>query len=78
MNKIRLKLDALAVESFQTDAAPSPAGTVHGAAATTPESPCIPETFFTCPRRRTEYNSCVANCECTNGLRACIGMPGVE
>lgn len=81
MRKLRLQLENLAVESFETDRAPGFTGTVQGLqeedafpAASAP-NPCLPETYLTCPRRRTEYASCVANCECTNGLRACLAGP---
>lgn len=72
MRKIRLELDGLSVESFATDPAEARFGTVHGAEQASAPNPCIPETFLTCPRRQTNYASCVANCECTNGVRACI------
>lgn len=72
MKKLGLEIDGLSVESFATETAPRAEGTVHAADASAP-NPCLPETSFTCARRQTLYNSCVANCECTNGLRACIG-----
>lgn len=80
MQKIRLELDTLAVESFETGEARSAAGTVRAnqdplAAMASAPNPCLPETFLTCPRRQTNYASCVANCECTNGIRACLPQP---
>lgn len=78
MQKIRLELDALAVESFETGEAGFTGGTVRAnqdplAALASAPNPCLPETYPTCPRRQTLYASCVANCECTNGIRACLG-----
>lgn len=81
MRKIRLQLDTLAVDSFDTGRAPGLAGTVQGRqddvhpAASAP-NPCLPETLLTCPRRNSEYASCIVNCECTNGVRACLPGPG--
>ena len=81
MQKIRLELDALAVESFETGEAGFTGGTVRAnqdplAAASAP-NPCLPETYLTCPRRQPLYASCVANCECTTGIRACLVRPDV-
>jgi len=70
--KLEMDIDRLNVQSFATEAPPPPRGTVHGAEVSAPD-PCLPDTAFTCARRQTLYASCVANCECTNGLRACIG-----
>jgi hypothetical protein len=81
MRKLRLELENLAVESFETDRASGFAGTVQGrqgedpfAAASAP-NPCLPATLLTCPRRNSEYASCIVNCECTNGQRACLPGP---
>lgn len=69
MSKIRLEVEALAVESFATAAEGAGRGTVraHGedAAAAVSELP-------TCNRQLTRYDTCVVQCECTNRLRACI------
>jgi hypothetical protein len=75
MNKIRLELEMLAVDSFVTEAAEPGVGTVHARQAAATGSACLPETLLTCPRRQTNYASCVANCECTNGLYACLPRP---
>ena len=77
MKKLGLELDNLAVESCETDGAPRPQGTVRAAEASAPD-PCLPDTYLTCARRQTLYESCVANCECTNGLRACIGPASLD
>lgn len=82
MRKIRLELDTLAVDSFETGAARSITGTVRGredaALAASAPNPCLPDTYLTCPRRQTNYASCVAVCECTNALRACLPGPVTE
>lgn len=71
--RVRLELGALAVDSFQTGAGPAENGTVHGLAAIGAPNPCVPQTVIqTWARKQTQYASCVACCECTDGLRACI------
>ena len=81
MRKIHLELDALAVESFETGRFPAYTGTVQGRqddgalpAASAP-NPCLPDTLLTCPRRNSEYASCVVDCECTNGQWRCLPGP---
>jgi hypothetical protein len=71
MRKIRLKLDTLAVESFETDATQTGAGTVRGHDQIT----TIPETErFTCKWGRTDYDTCMVQCECTNRQIRCKGI----
>lgn len=76
MRKIRLKLDALSVESFQTAEAPTGTGTVRARQegdelqAATDFLEC-PRTGGTCPRRLSEYASCVVYCECTDARVRC-------
>jgi hypothetical protein len=72
--KIHLKLEALAVDSFETGTEPKGTGTVRGLAATSPADPCFPPptALQTCARKQTNYASCVAYCECTDMYRACL------
>jgi len=71
--KIRLEMDALAVDSFDTGGEAKENGTVHGLDAVSAPNPCIPQTVIqTCARKQTQYASCVAYCECTDAIRACI------
>lgn len=68
MNKIRLELDALAVDSFETGATHRGAGTVrgHDQVTTTPQTG-----GFTCKWDLSGYETCVVECECTNRFRRC-------
>jgi hypothetical protein len=74
MRKIRLKLDALAVESFETAGAPEGAGTVQGYQLSRPggtyEMRCAPSDG-SCARALTEIDSCFAVCGCTDFYEAC-------
>ena len=71
--KLRLRLDALVVDSFEPGAAARMDGTVHGQEAVTITTcPPVITTFQTCARRQTRYESCVAFCECTDGFHACL------
>ncbi|HYW10917.1 MAG TPA: hypothetical protein VE871_03145 [Longimicrobium sp.] len=75
MRKISLKLDALAVESFQTAEAPLDAGTVQGQQ----DGDLLQaETFLcntgdgtTCPRARSDYLTCIVRCQCTDAQIKC-------
>lgn len=72
MRKIHLKVDALAVESFATDAPESGQGTVR-AYITTVNDPCTSaDDALTCARRRTDYASCAVVCECTIAGQKCL------
>jgi hypothetical protein len=65
MRKIRLNVEALAVESFEIDEPASGRGTVR-AYITTINDPCTSANYeATCARRRTDYASCDVVCECT-------------
>lgn len=65
MRKIRLKIESLAVESFDTGEVQDLRGTVR-AYFTTPQDPCTSaDDALTCARRRTDYASCDVQCECT-------------
>lgn len=83
MKKIRLDVDTLSVESFATAAADADEGTVHAhQEASVDFCPsvnvcasvqiCVPQQSTA--RQMSNYASCVARCECTDGLRACIGL----
>jgi hypothetical protein len=70
--KLRLRLDALTVDSFEPGAAAPRNGTVHGQEAITAPN-CPAQTVIqTCARKQTYYASCVAFCECTDAIRACL------
>jgi hypothetical protein len=77
MRKIRLNLDALAVESFSTtgDREKSP-GTVHAHDATilmgcvSGDSDCATCQPFGCP---ADTQTCFASCGRTNGYQVCFG-----
>lgn len=71
MRKIRLQLDALAVESFQTADAETGAGTVHGHQEVSQWEKCLATGGGSCPRRMSEDWSCVYWCECTDAYYAC-------
>ncbi len=73
MRKISLKLDALAVESFQTDEAAAGAGTVQGRQDGDGLQAITDQTGdgMTCPRARSDYLSCIAYCRCTDANRKC-------
>ncbi len=74
MRKINLKLDALAVESFQTDEAPVGTGTVEGQQVSGRPA-CNPGSYPTedgsCPLERTEPASCQYGCGCTDAVIIC-------
>ena len=71
MRKISLKLESLAVESFATDEPGSGQGTVH--AHVTENDFCLSaNNAQTCARRRSDYASCVVDCECTNRYVRCL------
>jgi hypothetical protein len=73
MKKIGLKLDALTVESFETEAGAKVGGTVHALEDVSAPNPCLPQTAIqTCQRKQTYYESCVAYCPCTDAIRACL------
>lgn len=75
MRKISLKLDALAVESFQTAETSHAAGTVQGRQDGDPLQAetilCNTGDGMTCPRARSDYLSCIAYCRCTDAARKC-------
>jgi len=86
MKKIRLDVETLSVESFATAAADPHEGTVHAHQEDSVDicasvnlcasiQICVPQQSTA--RRASNYASCIANCECTNGLRACI-MPNTS
>ena len=71
--KLRLRLDALVVDSFELGAAARMDGTVHGREAITVTTcPLVQTAIQTCARKQTHYASCVAFCECTDAIRACL------
>lgn len=71
MNKIRLELEKLTVDSFETDATRTGAGTVrgHDQVTTLPASE-----YFTCKWGQSGYDTCVVECECTNRFKRCKGV----
>lgn len=72
MRKINLKLDALAVESFQTAAAPAGTGTVEGHEVSgRPACFPIPTEYISCEADRTDPASCQYGCGCTGGTIVC-------
>lgn len=72
MRKIHLKVESLAVESFETAAPIAGEGTVR-AYFTTPQDPCTSaDNALTCARRRTDYASCNVQCECTIQGQKCL------
>lgn len=66
MRKIRLKVETLAVESFQTHAAAIDAGTVQGHQDVSFAEKCIATAVASCPRANTHEWSCDVPCECTH------------
>ncbi|HYW10918.1 MAG TPA: hypothetical protein VE871_03150 [Longimicrobium sp.] len=70
MRKIRLMLDALAVESFQTAKVSEHHGTVQGHGASFVEK-CLATGVASCPRAMTQDWSCVYACECTDAQYEC-------
>lgn len=73
MRKIRLDVDAVSVESFATEKAAVPQGTVRGHDDVTELCPA-PSEYFTCKWGRTEYDTCIVQCECTNRQIRCKGL----
>ena len=76
MKKLKLQLDALAVESFSTDSFPADAaGTVRGNAGTRNQDTCQESCFGTC-----DY-TCRYTCKCVftepqvTCLQPCITLP---
>jgi hypothetical protein len=66
MRKIALKLDTLAVESFQTAVATAAVGTVRAHDdAVTQFCTRICTDEYSCPVQNTEYESCQIACLCT-------------
>jgi hypothetical protein len=63
MKKIGLRLDELAVDSFETGAHAGPDGTVRAQEALTLPSPCPV---------RTEIQTCRRDMTCTDVYHACI------
>jgi len=76
--KIRLTLETLTVDSFDTGAATKLDGTVHALQISAPD-PCGPTVIClsadngkTCARDQTRDQSCRFECECTNRFELCI------
>ncbi len=69
MQKIRLELEKLAVESFELAPASAAAGTVQGHQASI-RLQCVPTaicpTDFSCAVDRTDPASCQYGCDCTH------------
>lgn len=70
--KLNLDPDGLRVDSFATDDADGGQGTVRGHAAT--ELCPAPSEYFTCKWTRTDYETCLVQCECTNRYVRCKGV----
>lgn len=72
MKKLTLKVDDLQVSSFETEQVSGKAGTVHGAANTTPNCPVWSE-FWTCgiwcPETTNSAESGPCNCQLTYGCQ---------
>lgn len=68
MRKIKLQLDALAVESFATAIISAERGTVDARQDT---FLCRTGDGMTCPRARSDYLSCVEYCRCTDAQGKC-------
>ena len=71
MRKIRLELNALAVDSFETASARVVEGTVRGhehedVAAAGTRLCTMACTMYSCPVQNTEYASCQIVCDCTS------------
>ena len=67
MRKLQLDPEQLKVATFQTSAGTGDAeGTVHGQSI-------VRTQIQTCARQRSEYATCIVDCECTNRFQACIG-----
>jgi hypothetical protein len=67
MKKLRLRLDDLRIDSFQTTQAEQPEGTVFG-------EQCTCHTQCTCPGCPTCYASCNGTCDAScNGSCNCSG-----
>jgi hypothetical protein len=62
--KIRLKLDALTVDTFATEAAAAKGGTVYAMDATSLAEPCLPP--------RTSLQTCARGLTCTDIYHVCI------
>lgn len=82
MAKLKLDLDSLAVESFDTDPQDHDEGTVHGAQATlltcascvaSCQYSCEASCRYTCPRLRTCGASCVFTCLGPTCYMSCFG-----
>jgi hypothetical protein len=70
--KIRLTLETLTVDSFETGATAKSEGTVHALQISTPD-PCLSaDDGKSCAQLQTRYESCYLNCECTNQFELCI------
>lgn len=70
MNKIRLQLDSLTVESFETTAAEKAKGTVFGEECTCPTNctcPGCPTCNETCPQ------TCAHTCDDSECIMTCVG-----
>lgn len=72
-SNLKLSLDQLAVDSFDTSTAEMPRGTVHGEQCTCPTActcPGCPTCDGTCPNTCDDY-SCAASCNGTCGAATC-------
>src|SRR5687768_5154332 len=69
MKKMKLELEALNVESFETAAVGKRAGTVHGAAQT--EWYTCPGYGETCNGGETCWDSCAGTCRCVTFADSC-------
>jgi hypothetical protein len=65
MKKIKLDVEALAVDSFATHPAEAGGGTVHARQLTT----TLQTNFLSC--NYSAYDTCVLACECTNRYMRC-------
>jgi hypothetical protein len=84
MSKIRIDLESISVESFVTEGRAGGRGTVraHDDDSTTLDRSefctldctveCSIDNALTCARRRSEIDSCINWCECTDANGRCV------
>jgi len=75
VKKLKLQLDALAVESFSTDFVPADAGTVHGNAGTRNQDTCQESCFGTCDYTCRYTCKCVPSEPYVTCIEPCITLP---
>ena len=76
MRKLKLDLEKLDVQSFETAREPRDAGTVQGQNVTDPAGPC---TYDTCGYFCTQKGSCVETCaneSCGGYATLCVTVCG--